>query len=398
KSALNKADECVEYNSIAEPVGDKRRIGDTELARTIYKISLDHADDFNNFKNIADSIVGEDSLRDKLWAKEVYQIALDNAENVCDLNELADSVANDRYLGDNDWAKNIYQIAINKAENTSELCSVAGSIAAKGNFADKSWAIEIYQSAAKVAGGYDDYLSVANGLADERKANEKNLAKPYYLTALEQSQDNEERADVISNIETTLKDKNWADELKQQRLNSCKNKRNVIGISISSSITAELADWFYRGDKSDKSKGYKLACESLNEFLNGLRGKLGELGDIFEEKLLIQLDGKLEETTFNIESLSGQIDTIKVFLVITKHVPSDMLNALFFDMKEDAFEAMFSIGDDDKIVCQSYSFGRAGEGYFSADQYRRESYINNFKAGGDYGWKNYPTASKLLLR
>lgn len=75
-------------------------------------------------------------------------------------------------------------------------------------------------------------------------------------------------------------------------------------------------------------------------------------------------------------------------MVLTKEVPTEIMNALFLDMDEYGFYATFE--NDDEIIQQGYDYGEYDTGYFSHDQ--DDNYINNF----NYTWKCYPEAQKLL--
>lgn len=413
-----------------------------ELAKELYKIQLKACESCNDFSSLADSVISEDNLADKVWAKEIYLQAIELAEDSSDFCSIANSIVLENNLFDKEWASTLYDNAIEKATSTWDYISIAESLAEEEKINDKNIAKDVYKKAINVSDCASDFQSIALSLVDDsymndkewaitimqqalnsddinyndaksiaydivNKFDDKEWAKTVYQQAIDLCDDDEERKEVITDINDDLEDKHWVTELLEEydiTLSSDEDEdEDDIEISELDFDEFEIKRvvvrisptflWFEVEELIDENEedGIKKADELLKKFISDLSDKFE--GNIENSVLLSSYNSK---ELYEYDDGIGKVDLdgANIDLILTKEIPADIFNSLLLDMDEYSFSAMFP-DHEGSIISQSYESGEYDTGYFATKTgYYPDEDLDSYI---DYNVEYYNHAKDTLL-
>jgi len=421
-----------DYENLARDVDEN---GLKELAKSFYKKALENAEENYN-DSISAGLIAMDKFNDNDLAKSFYKKALEKVDNdFFDIISLANEV---QEIDDEEFLLKITQEAVKMAKDMYEpylgrTVTHAKSIAnineeaAKEIFdLAKSYDTPEYlisaAEAVKEIYGEDEYaISYIQEIPNKlMEYNGEGMAYCCIYKFLKDT--NQKRAEEFKN-------KNY-DELKKESkmLGECDSYEELFGDESSadvddidsddeSSIDVDDIDFddFEEGQKvlcivekfifskledmeavtddgDITEEGKELVQESIEEFIDIIREKFE--GNIGSKILLSNEDGTLvdfetEFDKFNYNEFSS------IYMVITKDIPQDDMNAIFLSIDEYEFSVNMPDYNDD-IIYQSYSYGEYDSGIFSNGE--EDCYIN-FNFNEEYAEKQqaiYKQAKEIL--
>lgn len=392
-----------------------------ELARKLFKIQETKCKDNIDFINLAKSISKEDALGDKVWAKELFEKVANNLNELSDYNSLIDSI--NYSLKDKEWANNLILQAketlissddkFEFAENSDEIITLAKKISDENLINNKESAKEVFELV-KESEDVTPLLDAGRAVKDIYKK-ESNYVKEYMNECLDRAIDYVHEGyycDIYYFIKEDIEDEDRAqeflddyeDEMRNdyEEYESCEelfgnnendidfddfdDKRNIVAFKTYELTFAKVEE-MYDEEGNLPQEAYDLIRESLNEFIDAVKEKFG---DNIEDTIYVDFDGKLIEYESNIDNniLKDIEEEMTLYMIFTKEIPSDTMDAMFLEMDEYGFGATFE--NDSEVITQSYDYGEYDTGYFSNDY--DESYINNFEST----YKLYKEAQKII--
>lgn len=176
--------------------------------------------------------------------------------------------------------------------------------------------------------------------------------------------------------------------------------RSVIRLTIGFVFSAFEDDYDYDQEVS----GEDLSVSALNLIEKFIFTIKEQVGGYLEDKVLIStLDEgediyELKEGVKKFKTI-GNYDSCRLYVVLTKNIPSEELDGLFLDMDLYGFSATFPCFPDEenKLITQGYDEGEYDTGYFSNDNL--PSYVEMLPNGSNSNFdvKGYNKAKEMLL-
>jgi len=404
--AIETAEYLRDYTNIASNISDKEKI------KKLYLQALEIASDIQDNMEVANSIAENEILNDKEWTKEIFKKVEENLEELRNYNELIHGINN--YLDDKAWATNIANKAIEKLKDaddifefigdSSEILTLGEFVAIEDGMNNKELAKEIFDI-------NKDYESITDLLDSARKVielyEEEDYATEYSQAILDKAIELVESGyycDIYFFIKDDLKDEDRAyefrdeydDEMREddEEYGNCAglfededsididdidfdnldDGKSIIGFTTNT-MTFSVGEDMLDSDDNYLPEFYEIANENISEFLNAIKEKLG---GFINNKIAISIDDQIKEYQEGmLDNSIEDYENILLYVVATKEIPADMLNALFLDMSDYGFYAMFKNNNTDETIIQGYDYGEYDSGYFSNGQ--EDYYINNYK-------------------
>ena len=341
-------------------------------------------------------------------------------------NALMSSILNN--LKDKKWAEKIAKEAIQKLKNTDnifdfaggafEMLTLANFLAGEDGLNDKESAKEIFDMV-KMYDSITDLLDGARAVKEIYKDTEYAISYSQAILdkALESIQEGY-YCDVYYFIRDELEDESRASEFKDKYEDEMRNDYQEYGsceelfgdessedtdnidfenydegemlIRIDASFIGSRLDDMGYGEEDIPEEGHKLAQELMEEFTDAVKEKFDY--NIGEKILLLNPDDTFIDLDEELDKFKYFDETCHIFMVITKDIPLDDLNALFLSLDEYEFLVDMPNSDGD-IIHQGYSYGDYETGFFSNGE---EDYYINFN-GQSWAKDNYERAKKILI-
>ena len=176
-------------------------------------------------------------------------------------------------------------------------------------------------------------------------------------------------------------------ELDKVDFDNFDNTRSLVGFNTFG-IWCDVEDE-YDENNNLSLEGVELANEKLDEFIGTLKEKVA--GNMEDHSIKITFGDKIENYRQGIIGNKNKFDDqTTVYTVITKKIPAEVMDAIFLDMSDYSFYAVFENYDTDESIIQGYDSGEYDTGYFQSDGL--DAYINNFEER----FLEYPEIEKIL--
>jgi hypothetical protein len=366
---------------------------DKEWAIRLYKKAEEQVEDLNELGHYNALISGIGyNLEDKEWTKDIVNRAIEALESADDWSEfavmsselltLAETIATEDGLNNKELSKDIFNKA-KEYEGVTDLLDAARKV--KEIFEDDDWATEycdfISERAIElVDDGYycDIYYFLKDDLEDEEKAQE--FRDDYEDNMREDHEEYDCCEELFDNEDSVL-------SVEDIDFDEYDDGRMVIGFSIWT-LTFAAIEEMIEDDGTIPEDGLEIVNENISEFLETIKEKLEEN---VEDRIAISLDGKIYEYHEGIiDNSVKDFEKIYLYIISSKEIPANQLNALFLDMDDYGFAAKFINYDKDIVISQAYDYGEYDTGWFS--DHHHENYI-------DYKFTapNYNEACDFLL-
>ena len=397
-----------------------------KIAKSLYMQQLLTCENGRDLSELASSVAETNGLNEKEWAKEIFTKALSLENNTNDVLSIAGQVADQDGLSDKQWAITLYKKVEESLDELVTYNDLANGISK--NLNDQVWASKVLDNATKALkaaddifsfSGYpDELLKLGKSLADEDIGNDKEAAKEIFemvlryesvtdpldaARAVQEIYDAEyasefsikalDRAiecvqegyycDIYYFIKDDIEDIDRANEYKDQYydemrddyenyesceeifgdteneeadFNEYEDQRCVVRVK---SLFAFLNEDIFIETEEDAEE---LAEEKINEFISEFKDTVeGHM----EEKIFIDIDSE--------KDVHSRYEETKIYFVLTKAIPKDILNSLFLDMDDYSFHSSFE-DEDGQLITQGYDEGEYDTGYFDSDG--MDNYIN----------------------
>ncbi|MEA2050132.1 MAG: hypothetical protein U9O56_05325 [Campylobacterota bacterium] len=385
---LEKSIELTDDSSEKLAIADILVNIDKEKSKDLYKEVEDNIQELSTYNRFINSIAS--SLEDKEWAKKIALNAVSNLKDSDDMFEfagysseivsLAKFIAEEDGLNDNESAKEIFD-KIKSYEGVTDLLDAARAVQEIYEESDYTtqYIDDILEKAIEfVEEGY--YCDIYHFIKDE--ADDEDKAEEYKDTYWDEMSNDHDQYESCEELFGENEDDSV--DIDDIDFDDLYDKRNIVAFSTNNFVFSKIEDMLADND-SISDEAVELANESLSEFIDAVKEKFE---NHVEDTVYVQIDEKLREYKNDLDNNIEDFEAIILYMVLTKEVPAEIVNALFLDMDEYGFYATFE--NNDEIIIQGYNYGEYDTGYFSNDQ--DDFYINNF----NYTWKCYPEAQKLL--
>jgi len=420
-------DEYADIIPLAREICNEDILNDKEWAKELLVQTLPKIDDASDILAIADIIVDEDMLNDKEWATELYKKVEEQCTELPPYNTLIRSL--NEIVKDKEWTKRVTLKAKDAliasedrfafANFNNDMEELAKFIADEDGLDDKECAKEVFDLIKE----YEAVTALLDGsravkeIYEESDAEYSNNFIAESLDRAIEFVDEGYYCDIYNFIKDDMEDEDRADEYKDeyydemesdhQEYEGCEelfdndsmdvdeiewddfeDDRKVIGFTTNN-ITFGTAEDLADDDNNISEESAEIVGEKVDEFIDAVREKFE---NNIEDKILITINNELKEYDASLlTSETAYSEDIILYMVVTKDIPADIVNALLLDLDEYGFYALMNNEDADAMVIQGYDFGEYDTGYFSHDA--DDVYINNFK----YNWELFIQAKESLL-
>ena len=361
---------------VADTLAQECYINDKDEAKKLYKTIEEEAKDLSDYNKLSYSI--NNYMEDKefleymvVTSKLKLKEADDLFEFACYSNEIVDlakMIADEEILDDKDSAKEIFNLVLNY-KGVTDLLDSARAVKEVYEDSDEDYVSDYMNKAVQIAEEFVDegyYCDIYNFLNDELE--DEDMAQEFrdnYEDNMKSDQEEYGGCDDLFDDENSI-------DVDDIDFDEFEDERTVIAFCTNTFVNNTMED-MYDDDSNLPEEAYEIVGEKLEEFISEVKDKFE--GNI-EDKILINIDGKLKEfDTSLINDTIEDFESLYLYMVMTKEIPGDSINALLLNLDEYGFYSMYQ-NDGDTII-QGYDYGEYDTGYFS-DLSRDECYINKF--------------------
>ncbi len=384
-----------DYLNVAELVSSDEKLSDKEWGRELFVKALELAEDNNDKISIANAVLNKTILNDKNWAIEIFKQVEVNLEELSDYNDLIESTFND--LQDKQWGEKLVKEAISKVNDTKDiykfmgmpcrLLTLAETVAVKNGLDDKEAAKLIFDkqkefenipdlidSARKVQEiyGNDDYALEYSESIIQRVT--ECLKEGYYCDLYyfikEDLLDEDRAIEYKDKYEAEMRndsemyetceglfDDEFSVDFNDTNLENY-NKGNVLLCIHLQGIEDRLDN----EGLTDTEEGLILVRQLIIKFVNMIKEKFEF--HIHEKVLLLNEDGIFIDLDTELNGFKYVEGEPAIYLVLTKNMPEDDINALFLSLSDDFYMHVYMPNCDGDIIQQNYQYGELDSGFF----------------------------------
>jgi len=401
-----------DYNLIthADAAANKDKLNDRELAKELYKKAIldcteEGETDYHQLLRVGNSIGSSYGLEDKEWQREIIKEFEKNTD-INDLDNLISLIHNvDNELQDTEWKNKLVSEAVDKFANgawSEDIDYSASNLMQLAEHLEDEDAKNVFESIAQGTGITN--LLDAGREALERFKGDSDWIGDFINTITEQAIDNLEEGyycDVYSFLKNDLENDQTAAQFKNdfedelfsdyQEYGGCEdlydkgNDMDLDEVDFDDFEDTRMlvgirgALFYDMEEMDDQDEKTEFASEKIEEFIEALSELLH--GNIEENYFMAPKEPKYDgdsQYVGEVMAFDDALETVDMeatlFLVITKEIPQDTLNAIFLNMVDFGFYADVEDENGD-FITQGYDFGEYDTGWFSHDE--DEVYVNN---------------------
>ena len=413
-----KCESSRDYLSLAEDIANSDGLHDLEWAKKLFAKAIVYADGAEETINVADAILR--TLEDKEWAMKLYIASEKKINGLGEYNSLIGSVLSE--LDDKEWAKKLAQEAAEKltgADDMIEFAGYASNILELAKFiaedlGDKEVTKEIFDLI-KQDRGITDLLDAARAVmeiyGDDEYVNSfvedvlaqaiENVESGYYCDIyhfIKESLEDDARADEFMDeyydgmredyeegygCEELFEDEDDEVDIDDIDFNEYWDMRALIAIHMRF-IEDLILENFDDDNNQISEEGIELANELLDEFVEELKEKLG--GNVEENNIKIAFGDDVKDYHSGIIDNSVETEGITLYIVITREVPQEVMDAIFLSFDGDKysnFGATLLNFENGEILDQTYYNGEHDSSFVIREE--GEESDGNF----EYRYKHY---------
>ena len=186
--ALNIAEDCEDYTSIATNICHDSVLNNKEWGKEIFQKAIEKVDleyGVKDLYTIARQISDKKQLNNKEWSKKLYEIAIEKTDDIDDLLDIADNVTDASDIDDKDLSTIAINKALQNARDSSEKIEIIKIICHDDALGDKKWAKLLLKQIENNLEYDSDYLEIAVIYSNVKCLNDKDNGNAWFQKAIE---------------------------------------------------------------------------------------------------------------------------------------------------------------------------------------------------------------------